>query len=124
MNNQMNNVIQYHGRDSGATPGSTTNSLLDSHYNNGGGGGNMDKYVTHQELNTATAKINGRFDIIEEKIDNLSDKFPIVVENKLLNEREYQRQLQKEDRRFFWGTIIIGGISALTGIISIILSLI
>lgn len=111
-------------KDTNKKPGTLVDTSLRKYNNYGGGGGNMDKYVTHQELNTATAKINGRFDIIDEKIDNLSDKFPIVVENKLLNEREYQRQLQKENRRFFWGTIIIGGISALTGIISIILSLI
>ncbi|WP_288728442.1 hypothetical protein [uncultured Limosilactobacillus sp.] len=109
--------------DTDKKPGDLVRNTLHKYDNYGGDSGNMDKYVTHQELNTVIAKINGRFDITDEKIDNLSDKFPIVVENKLLNEREYQRQLQKENRRFFWGTIIIGGISALTGIISIILSL-
>lgn len=107
-------------KDTNQKPGTLVYKPPRKYDNYGGGGGNMDKYVSHQELNTVIAKINGRFDIIDEKIDNLSDKFPIVVENKLLNEREYQRQLQKENRRFFWGTIIIGGISALTGIISII----
>lgn len=115
-----NKILAFRNRTRN-NPGTPARASIPPRYNNGnGGGGNMDKYVSHQELNTVIAKINGRFDIIDEKIDNLSDKFPIVVENKLLKEREYQRQLQKENRRFFWGTIIIGGISALTGIISII----
>lgn len=47
----------------------------------------------------------------------------MIIENILLKEREYQTNQQKENRRFFWGTIIIGGISAIAGVVSILVSL-
>lgn len=77
---------------------------------NGGGGNMNDKYVTKEYLNA--------------KIDDKFEQIPNVIENSILKEREFQREQQKETRRFFWGTIIIGGISAVAGVASVIVSLI
>lgn len=112
-----------------------------------GGGGNMinNNYVTHDELTISqleiqnritqldskidtkfselNSKIDSKFNILDNKIDNLEKNIPIMIENALYKEREYQRGQQKENRRFFWGTIIIGGVSALAGIASAIISI-
>ncbi|MHC3377788.1 hypothetical protein [Ligilactobacillus equi] len=81
------------------------------------------KYVTHDELRISQLETQNKLDKIDSKIDNLSDKIPMIIENAMLKEREYQRNQQKENRRFFWGTIIIGGIGAVAGVVSIIISL-
>ena len=110
-----------------------------------GGGGNMNKkFVTHDELKISqletqnkliqldnktdtkfselSSKIDSKFNILDNKIDNFEKNIPIIIENAMYKEREYQQNQQKENRRFFWGTIIIGGISAVAAIISIIVS--
>ncbi|MCQ4116576.1 MULTISPECIES: hypothetical protein [Ligilactobacillus] len=102
------------------------------------------KFVTHDELKISqletqnkliqldnkidtkfselSSKIDSKFNILDNKIDNLEKNIPIIIENALYKEREYQQNQQKENRRFFWGTIIIGGISAVAAIISAIVS--
>lgn len=99
-------------------------------YNGGDGGGNMDDYVTQSEFKISELKTQNKLDRLESKIDSLSDKvdtkfnqIPGIIENAMLKEREYQRVQQRETRRFFWGTIIIGGISAVAGVISVIVSI-
>ena len=110
-----------------------------------GGGENMNKkFVTHDELKISqletqnkltqldnkidtkfselNSKIDNKFNVLDNKIDNLEKNIPMIIENALYKEREYQRNQQKENRRFFWGTIIIGGISAVAAIISAIVS--
>lgn len=89
-----------------------------------------DNYVTHDELKISQLETQNKIDKLDSKIDNLSEKIdekfnsiPMMIENALYKEREYQREQQKETRRFFWGTIIIGGISAISAIISIVISL-
>ncbi len=85
-------------------------------------------YVTHDELTISELKTQNQLDRIENKIDNLSNQVshaisedvPKTIELALLKEREYQKERQKDNRRFFWGTIIIGGISAIAAIGSII----
>lgn len=50
--------------DTNKKPGTLVDTSLRKYNNYGGGGGNMDKYVTHQELNTATAKIKRLMDAL------------------------------------------------------------
>ncbi|MCT3207451.1 hypothetical protein EFO75_01730 [Limosilactobacillus reuteri] len=97
-----------------------------NHYNNGnGGGGNMnDKYVTKEYLNAKLETIDTKIDALSKHIDDKFEQIPNVIENSILKEREFQREQQKETRRFFWGTIIIGGISAVAGVASVIVSLV
>ncbi|KRM20271.1 hypothetical protein FC40_GL000189 [Ligilactobacillus hayakitensis DSM 18933 = JCM 14209] len=81
-----------------------------------GGSENMDKkFVTHDELKISQLETQNKIDKLNSKIDNLSEKIdekfssiPMMIENALYKEREYQREQQKEWRRFFWGTIVIG----------------
>lgn len=81
-------------------------------------------YVTHDELTISELKTQNQLDRIENKMDNLSNQvshaisedIPQKIELALLKEREYQKQQQKDNRRFFWSTIIIGGISAIAAI--------
>lgn len=97
-----------------------------NHYNNGnGGGGNMnDKYVTKEYLNAKLETIDTKIAALSKHIDDKFEQIPNVIENSILKEREFQREQQKETRRFFWGTIIIGGISAVAGVASVIVSLV
>ncbi|KRL81765.1 hypothetical protein FC36_GL001357 [Ligilactobacillus equi DSM 15833 = JCM 10991] len=106
------------------------------------------KYVTHDELRISQLetqnkldkidskidqsfvkidnlekRVDDRFDSFEKRIDDKFNSIPMIIENAMLKEREYQRNQQKENRRFFWGTIIIGGIGAVAGVVSIIISL-
>ena len=136
--------------DATVTPLSAVDKEIPISYNKGGnssdgGGGNMNKkFVTHDELKISqletqnkliqldnktdtkfselSSKIDSKFNILDNKIDNFEKNIPIIIENALYKEREYQQNQQKENRRFFWGTIIIGGISAVAAIISIIVS--
>lgn len=91
-------------------------------------------YVTHPELKVSESKtqdeleklntkLDAKFEVINHRLDNLEKNIPMMIENALLKEREYQTNQQKENRRFFWGTIIIGGISAIAGVVSILVSL-
>lgn len=90
-----------------------------------GGGGNMDdKYVTKEYLNAKLENIDTKINSLSSHIDDKFEQLPNVIENAILKEREFQREQQKETRRFFWGTIIIGGISAVAGVASVIVSLI
>ena len=102
--------------------------------NNGGGGSMNNDYVTHPELKVSESKtqaeleklntkLDAKFEVINHRLDNLDKNIPMMIENALLKERDYQRDQQKENRRFFWGTIIIGGISAIAGVVSILVSL-
>lgn len=117
--------------------GSNVSNLMEyNNYKDGdGGGGNMNNdYVTHPELKVSESKtqaeleklntkIDAKFEVINHRLDNLEKNIPMIIENALLKEREYQTNQQKENRRFFWGTIIIGGISAIAGVVSILVSL-
>lgn len=97
---------------------------------------NLDNKITQVDnkldykFNKLDKKIDSKFNGLDNKIDRLNDKFddkfnqiPMIIENALYKEREYQRNQQKENRRFFWGTIIIGGISAVAAIVSVVISL-
>ncbi|URI13431.1 hypothetical protein [Ligilactobacillus salivarius] len=136
--------------DATVTPLSAVDEEIPISYNKDGnsfdgGGENMNKkFVTHDELKISqletqnkliqldnkidtkfselNSKIDSKFNILDNKIDNLEKNIPIIIENALYKEREYQQNQQKENRRFFWGTIIIGGISAVAAIISAIVS--
>lgn len=136
--------------DATVTPLSAVDKEIPISYNEDenlskGGSENMDKkFVTHDELKISqletqnrliqldnkidtkfselNSKIDNKFNVLDNKIDNLEKNIPMIVENALYKEREYQQNQQKENRRFFWGTIIIGGISAVAAIISIIVS--
>lgn len=100
------------------------NELLDNKGNNNGGGNNMDnKYVTKEYFNAKFETIDTKIDALSKHIDDKFDQIPNIIENSILKEREFQREQQKETRRFFWGTIIIGGVSALAGVASVIISL-
>ena len=92
------------------------------------------KYVTHDELKISQLeaqnkldrlanKMDSNFKSINQRFDNLERNIPMMIENALYKEREYQRGQQKENRRFFWGTIIIGGVSALAGMASAVISI-
>ncbi|MCC4394455.1 hypothetical protein LMC00_00515 [Limosilactobacillus reuteri] len=107
-------------------PGNPADTNIPPMYNNdNGGGGNMnDKYVTKEYLNAKIETIDTKIDALSKHIDDKFEQIPNVIENSILKEREFQREQQKETRRFFWGTIIIGGISAVAGVASVIVSLI
>lgn len=126
------------------SPGSPLGYNEDGNSFDGGGEDMNKKFVTHDELKISqletqnkliqldnkidtkfselSSKIDSKFNILDNKIDNLEKNIPIIIENALYKEREYQQNQQKENRRFFWGTIIIGGISAVAAIISAIVS--
>ena len=80
----------------------------------------VSKELLDAKLETLNTKIDSGLDRINDKLDNM----PVLIQNELLKEREYQDTKQKEKRRFIWGTIIIGGLSALAGIVSAIISII
>lgn len=85
-----------------------------------GDGSDMDKYATKEELKTLETKIDGRFNVIDKTLENLPDKMKLLI-----NESDEKRRADEKDtKRFFWGTIIIGGISAISAIISVILTII
>jgi len=95
------------------------NNEVSSNYGNGGGS-DMDKYATKEELKTLETKIDGRFNVIDKTLENLPDKMKLLI-----NESDEKRRADEKDtKRFFWGTIIIGGISAISAIISVILTII
>ncbi len=107
-------------------PGNPADTNIPPMYNNGNGGSrNMDdKYVTKEYLNAKLENIDTKINSLSSHIDDKFEQLPNVIENAILKEREFQREQQKETRRFFWGTIIIGGISAVAGVASVIVSLI
>ena len=120
---QNDNVISFKGENTNVEPG--TSAIHSTSYNNGGGGGNMnDKYVTKEYLNAKLETIDAKIDALSKHIDDKFDQIPNVIENSILKEREFQREQQKETKRFFWGTIFIGGISAVAGVAAVIVSLI
>lgn len=92
--------------------------------NNQGGVEDMktNDYVSKDLLDAKLETVNSKIDSINQHIDDEFDKIPTIIENSLFKEREYQREQQKENRRFFWGTIIIGGISAIAAVVSAIVS--
>lgn len=110
-----------------STPSSASYNI-DNTSNRGDDNMKKQDYVTHDELTISELKTQRHLDRIENKIDNLSNQvshaisedIPKTIELALLKEREYQKERQKDNRRFFWGTIIIGGISAIAAIGSII----
>lgn len=110
-----------------STPSSASYNI-DNTSNRGDDNMKKQDYVTHDELTISELKTQRQLDRIENKIDNLSNQVshaisedvPKTIELALLKEREYQKERQKDNRRFFWGTIIIGGISAIAAIGSII----
>lgn len=110
-----------------STPSSASYNI-DNTSNRGDDNMKKQDYVTHDELTISELKNQRQLDRIENKIDNLSNQVshaisedvPKTIELALLKEREYQKERQKDNRRFFWGTIIIGGISAIAAIGSII----
>lgn len=110
-----------------STPSSASYNI-DNTSNRGDDNMKKQDYVTHDELTISELKTQRHLDRIENKIDNLSNQVshaisedvPKTIELALLKEREYQKERQKDNRRFFWGTIIIGGISAIAAIGSII----
>lgn len=93
--------------------------------NDGNGGENNmdDKFATKEYVNAKLEAINVKLDALSQHIDDKFDQVPNIIENAALKEREFQRDQQKENRRFFWGTIVIGGISAVAAVISLIISL-
>lgn len=126
----MGDVAQQHigsnNQSNAAKPGM---HLYRPVYNNGDGGGNMDdKYVSKDYLNARLDTINQKIDGLNQHIDDgfnsLGKQIPLEINNAILNERQYQQAQQKENRRFFWGTIIIGGIAALAGIGSLVVAII
>lgn len=85
-----------------------------------GGGSDMDKYATKEELRTLETKIDGQFNVLNKTLEDLPDKMKLLI-----NESDEKRRTDEKDtKRFFWGTIIIGGISAISAIISVILTII
>lgn len=111
----MSNVLRFQPQSTNQEIGTSPKKVR----YNGNGGGNMNEYVTREEFNNAMHQIDRKFDQVDHRLDLIDQKFgqkfdqiPVMIENALFKEREYQRSQQKENRRFFWGTIIIGGISA------------
>lgn len=68
------------------------------------------EYVTKELFNAHIKRI-------DDKINDLPDKMTDKMEILLLKEREYQRNQQKETRRFLWGTIGIGIASIVVSIV-------
>ncbi|APX72896.1 hypothetical protein M5C72_07260 [Companilactobacillus allii] len=120
----MNDNISYINDYSKIDPNEMDLFKNDTTKNSDGGGSNMDKYATKEELlateKLLSEKIDYRFDLLEEKISSIPDKTRIMLND---SEKIQQKEF-KDNRRFFWGTIIIGGISALSAVISAILTVV
>lgn len=98
-------------------------------------------YVTHAELNHATDKLESKIDHFETKIDGsfntldakidgkfnlINEKFDRIPEQIKLALSDSEKEKQKEHLqtvRYLVGTLLIGGISAIAAIISIVISL-
>ena len=130
------NMYLYKGKkiDKNTLIDNTDNHELNKVKKDGKTGMEDKKYVTHDELKISQLetqnkldrlanKMDSNFKSINQRFDNLERNIPMMIENALYKEREYQRGQQKENRRFFWGTIIIGGVSALAGIASAVISI-
>lgn len=95
------------------------------------------EYVTKQELENSLlkqellfknmqsqsdvnfAKIDGKFDLLDSKIDNFAKSIPLVIDAKINTFKEENRKEHKETIRFIWGTIVIGIISIAASVVSI-----
>ncbi|MBE1727434.1 hypothetical protein HFM82_14500 [Lactobacillus plantarum] len=96
---------------------------MPSHSNNSdssdNGGKNMDKYVTHEELQRVADKITNRIDLLDHDMQNNFDRIPDKIEIALNEHDERTRAEHKETKRFIIGTLIIGGLSLIVGIIAL-----
>lgn len=98
---------------------------------------NNNEYVTKQDLQISELKtqnkldkLDAHFNNIENKIDGLKESFNLEInglkesinlkiENEMLKSEQKRVQEQKEWRRFFWGTIVIGGLGVVIAIIGL-----
>lgn len=95
-------------------------------------------YVTKQELENSQlkqellfgniqsrsdvnfTKIDGKFDLLESKLDNFANSIPLVIDTKI-NEFKKESELKHaETIRFIRGTIVLGIISVIVALISLI----
>lgn len=78
-------------------------------------------HVTREELDqlkeNIDLKITNAVQPLEAKIDNLPDKFRLLLHE----ERDFQKEQRKQTNQFIWGTIVIGLISIGVSIGGIIL---
>lgn len=97
-------------------------------YGDKGGGKDMSKYVTKEEFNSVTKDLShqmelyqektlSNFDLLSQKLDNISASIPDKVEISLNAKKEEERKSVIETRRYILGTIVLGIISILISLI-------
>lgn len=114
-----------------------------------GGGSDMDKYVTKEELKTLETKIDGQFNTLNAKLDGnfslMNERFssmnakiiddhkfqdekftslPEQIKNIVHDSEDKQRKEINDNRKFIWGTIVIGGLATIASIASVILTIV
>lgn len=124
-----------------------TNEISSNHGN--GGGSDMDKYATKEELktletkidgqfNALNAKLDGNFGLMNEKFSSINDKIidnrkfqdekftslPEQIKNIVHDSEDKQRKEINDNRKFIWGTIVIGGLATIASIVSVILTIV
>lgn len=121
---------------------------VSSNYGNGDGS-DMDKYATKEELrtletkidgqfNALNAKLDGNFGLMNEKFSSINDKIidnrkfqdekftslPEQIKNIVHDSEDKQRKEINDNRKFIWGTIVIGGLATIASIVSVILTIV
>lgn len=98
--------------------------------NGSNGGNNMERYVTHEELDHAVDKLSAKMDLVAEKTDTkiirLNDKIDTIPDKISISLNTYDKEQRKEHettKRYLIGTLGIGGTAILVSIIGIVVSL-
>lgn len=74
-------------------------------------------YVTDEDLRKFEEKMDLIIATAIQPLETKIDTLPHKVENLLLKEREYQNKKREETNKFIVGTIVIGGLGLLSGIL-------
>lgn len=106
---------------------------------------NQNDYVTHRELDEKfgrisdqidssekylkehierkSAETNGKIDVLTQSINDFKQSFPQTVNLAVRDEFDKRDKERKETNRFIIGTLVIGGISLIVSIVSVIVSI-
>lgn len=76
-------------------------------------------YVTKEELNTVEAKINGKLDVMNEKIGSMGDRIGDKVTIAIRDEFDRRDDKRVQTNRYIMGTWVIGGLSLIVAIVAL-----
>jgi hypothetical protein len=75
------------------------------------------------ETNEKIAETNGKIDVLTQSINDFKQSFPQTVNLAVRDEFDKRDKERKETNRFIIGTLVIGGISLIVSIASVIVSI-